>query len=129
MTLLKGTVPSELQKVYFSGEFSVRQAQREVVKIQKKFDKTQNNDLFISPKRKKTVLEMGLKSSILSKFDHLMSKSWKEIAAHELKTNIVNLTGWKTEYLSSGQDFGKKFIVSKHVLKVFFKPSRKNLDL
>ena len=29
--MLKGTVPSELQKVYLSGEFSVRQAQREVV--------------------------------------------------------------------------------------------------
>ena len=61
MTLLKGTVPSELLKVYFSGEFSVRQAQREVVKIQKKFDKTQNNDLFISPIRKNAILEMCLK--------------------------------------------------------------------
>ena len=31
--MLKGTVPSELQKVYLSGEFSVKQAQREVVKF------------------------------------------------------------------------------------------------
>ena len=38
------------------------------------FDKTQNHDLFISPKRKKTVLEMSLKSSIMSKLDHQMSK-------------------------------------------------------
>ena len=28
--------------------------------------------------------------------------------------------------LSSGQDFGKKFLDSKHVLKVYLKPSRKN---
>jgi hypothetical protein len=27
--------------------------------------------------------------------------------------------------LSSGQDFGKKFLDSKHVLKVYLKPSRK----
>ena len=31
--------------------------------------------------------------------------------------------------LSSGQDFGKKFVVSKHILKVYFKPSRKKPDL
>ena len=37
--------------------------------------KTQNNDLFISPKRKKTILEMALESFILSKLDHQMSKS------------------------------------------------------
>ena len=30
--------------------------------------------------------------------------------------------------LSSGQDFGKHFFDSKHVLKVYFKPSRKNPD-
>ena len=29
--------------------------------------KTQNNDMFISPKRKKTILEMALKSFIISK--------------------------------------------------------------
>ena len=39
------------------------------------FEKTQNNDLFISPKRKNTILEMALKSFILSKLDHQMSKS------------------------------------------------------
>ena len=37
--------------------------------------KTQNNDLFISPKRKKAVLEMALKSLILSKLNHQMSTS------------------------------------------------------
>jgi hypothetical protein len=31
-----------------------------------------------------------------------------------------------TWLLSSGQDFSKKFLDSKHVLKVYFKPSRKN---
>ena len=54
--------------------------------------------MFISQKRKKTILEMALKSFILSKLDHQMSKSWKGIAAHELKL-VLNLTGWKTEYL------------------------------
>ncbi len=39
------------------------------------FEKTQNNDVFISPKRKNPVLEMALKSFILSKLDHEMSKS------------------------------------------------------
>ena len=39
------------------------------------FEKTQINDLFISLKQKNTILEMALKSSILSKLDHQMSKS------------------------------------------------------
>ena len=39
------------------------------------FDKTQNHDLFISPKRKKPVLEMALKSFNISKLDHQISKS------------------------------------------------------
>jgi hypothetical protein len=30
--------------------------------------------------------------------------------------------------LSSGQEFDEKFLNSKHVLKVYFKPSRKNPD-
>ena len=38
--------------------------------------------MFISPKQKNTVLEMALKSFILSKLDHQMSKSWKWIVAH-----------------------------------------------
>ena len=42
--------------------------------------------LIISPKRKNTILEMALKSLILSKLDHQMSKSWKRIVAHELQT-------------------------------------------
>ena len=53
---------------------------RNVISNQKKvenffFEKTQNNDLFISPKRKNTILEMALKSFILSKLDHQMSES------------------------------------------------------
>jgi hypothetical protein len=45
-------------------------------KVKKKFffDKTQNHDLFISPKRKIAVLEMSLKSSIMSKLDYQMLK-------------------------------------------------------
>ena len=39
------------------------------------FDKTQNHDLFISPKWKNAILEMALKSFILSKLDHQMSKN------------------------------------------------------
>ena len=53
-----------------------------------------------------------------------MSKSWKGIAAHELKTTYkfdkLKLSTW---LLSSEQDFGKKLLDSKHVLKVCFKPS------
>ena len=47
--------------------------------------------LFISPKRKITILEMSLKSSI-------MSKIWKRVASSFCKV-LVNLTGWKTELL------------------------------
>ena len=39
------------------------------------FEKTQSNDLFISPKWKKAILEMALKSFILSNVDHQMSKN------------------------------------------------------
>ena len=42
--------------------------------------------LIISPKRKNTILEMALKSLILSKLDHQMSKSWKRIVAHAFET-------------------------------------------
>ena len=38
------------------------------------FDKTQNHDLFISPKRKNAVLEMALKSFNVSKLHYQMSK-------------------------------------------------------
>ena len=63
---------------------------------------------------------MALKSLILSKLDHQMSKSWKRIVAHKLQTTsrfdlillkkveniglqtnskLLSKTGWKTEYL------------------------------
>ena len=54
--------------------------------------------LFISPKWKITVLEMSLKSSIMSKLDHQMSKIWKKVASSFCKV-LVDLTGWKTELL------------------------------
>ena len=45
---------------------------------------------------------------------------------------LLNLTGKKNyvpdRLLSSGQDFDKNFLDSKHVLKVYFKPSRENPD-
>ena len=74
---------------------------------------------------------MVLKSFVLSKLDPQMSKSWKGIVAHELKTTYIQI--WQAEklstwLLSSGQDFSKTFLDSKHVLKVYFKPSRKNQD-
>jgi hypothetical protein len=40
----------------------------------KEIEKTQSNDLFISPKWKNSILEMSLKSSIISKLDRQMSK-------------------------------------------------------
>ena len=43
-------------------------------KMKEKFKKTQNNDVFISPKWKNTILEMSLKSSVMSKLDHRMSR-------------------------------------------------------
>ena len=60
---------------------------------------------------------MALKSFGLSNLDHQMSKSWKPIAAYELET---------TWLLSLGQHLAKKVLDSKHVLKVYFMPSRKN---
>ena len=48
---------------------------KELKKVRKKFwDKSQNQDLFISPKWKITVMEMSLKSSNMSKLDHQISK-------------------------------------------------------
>ena len=52
----------------------------------KKIEKTQNNDLFISPKWKNAILEMALKSFIISKLEHQMSESWKWIARHAFET-------------------------------------------
>ena len=49
------------------------------------FDKTQNHDLFISPKRKNAILEMSLKSSIISKLDHQMSIILIEFAGPKLQ--------------------------------------------
>ena len=81
--------------------------------------------LIISPKWKNTILEMALKSFLLSKLDHQMSKSWKRIVAHTFES-IIKFDTLKNWLLSSGQDFGKTFLDSKHVLKVYFKPRRKN---
>ena len=42
--------------------------------IKKRFEETQNNDVFISPIWKNAILEMSLKSSIMSKLDLQMSR-------------------------------------------------------
>ena len=42
--------------------------------IKKKYGKTQSHDLFISPKRKITILEMSLNSPIMYKLDYQMSR-------------------------------------------------------
>ena len=58
--------------------------------------------MFISPKRKNTILEMALKSFILSKLDHQMSKSWKRIIAHAFETTnkfdrLKNWPDWSAQ--------------------------------
>jgi hypothetical protein len=82
------------------------------------FNKTQNNGLFISPKWKNAILEMSLKSFIMSKLDQEMSSIWIQVA------QIWHAEKLSTWLLSSGQEFDEKFLDSKHVLK----PSRKNKD-
>ena len=46
-----------------------------------------------------------------------MSKRWKKITTHKLEASskFDRLKNWVP-------DFGKKFVVSKHVLNVFFNP-------
>ena len=67
--------------------------------------------LFISPKRKNASLEMALKSFILSKLDHQMSKSWKWIAAHELETTskFDLLKNWVPDCSAQGRISAKSF--------------------
>ena len=93
----------ELLWVDLSGEFSVGHAQSKVVKIE--------NDLFISPERKNTALEMALKSFILSRLDHQMSISWKRIAAHELETTskFDLLKNWVPDCSAQGRISAKSF--------------------
>ena len=82
-TKLEVSVSNPLTENRFSFSFY-----NELKKSQKNFflTKLKIMMLFISPKRKNAILEMALKSFILSKLDHQMSKSWKRIAAHELET-------------------------------------------
>ena len=54
--------------------------------MKEKFKKTQNNDVFISPKWKNTILKMRLKSSIMSKLDCQVSEVWIEVANILLET-------------------------------------------
>ena len=67
--------------------FSFFQSKKNIYLISNKkkkyffFDKTQNHDLFISPKRKKAVLKMSIKSSVMSELDHQMSVSLIDFAS------------------------------------------------
>ena len=71
---------------------------------------------------------MSLRSSIMSKLDHKMSRIWKKVASSFCKV-VANLTVWKTEYLIAQRRTGIwwKVFRLKHVLKVYFKPSRKKI--
>ena len=71
---------------------------------------------------------MALKSFILSKLDHQMSKSWKQIAAHELGTTskFDLLKNWVPDCSAQGRNL-TKLLDSKHVLKLYFNPSRKKI--
>ena len=86
--------------------------------------------MFISLKQKNAILEMALKSFIISKLDHQMSKSWKRIVAHELQTSskFDLLKKWVTDCSAQDRISAKNFLESKHVFKVYFKYSRKNPD-
>ena len=55
-------------------------------------------------------------------------KKWKTLGCRRTQNyyQIWLAEKLSTWLLSSGQDFNKKFLDSKHVLKVYFKPSRKN---
>ena len=77
------------------------------------FDKTQNHDLFISPKRKNAVLEMSLKSFIMSKLDQQMSKSWKQSAAHKLETTskLDLLKNWVPDFSAQDRILTKTFFI------------------
>ena len=68
--------------------------------------------MFISPKWKKTILEMSLESSIMSKIDHQISKSWKQSAAHELETTTSNfdrLKNWVPDCSAQDRILAKVF--------------------
>ena len=61
-----------------------------------------------------------------------LTTRYQNVENSGLQTNLkllINLIFWKLAYLisqCSGQDFDKNFLDSKHVLKAYFKPSRKN---
>ena len=85
---------------------------------------TQNDHLFNSLKQKDIILEMTFK------IIHYIqtwppSRLRKNVASSFSKFDSEKLSTW---LLSSGQEFDKRFLDSKHVLKMYFKPSRKNPD-
>ena len=70
---------------------------------------TQNHDFFISPKRKKTILEMALKSFDTSKLNYQMSNSWKKSAAHKLESTskFDLLKNWVHDCSAQGRIWAK----------------------
>jgi hypothetical protein len=59
--------------------------------MKEKFLKTQNNDVFISPKWKNTILEMSLKLSVVSKLDQF--KEFELNFPAQFWKLLANLTG------------------------------------
>ena len=75
---------------------------------------------------------LGLKYTLRTCFDtiNFLPKSCPELSNQVLSFSACQIYYWfQVRVLQSGQDFGKKFLVSKHVLKVYFKSSRKNPDV
>ena len=68
---------------------------------------------------------MILSSSIMSRLDHQTSRIWIEFAGPLLETitKFDRLKNWvHTWLLNSVQEFDEKFLDSKHIFKVYFKP-------
>ena len=91
----------------------IRPFYNELKKKSKKFflTKLKIMTLIISPKRKNTILEMALKSLILSRLGHETSKSWKRIAAYELETTskFDHLKNWVPDCSAQGRISAKSF--------------------
>ena len=60
-------------------------------------------------------------------FQNLLTfSSFQKLLATSIQ--IWQAEKWRTWYLSSGQKFDQNFLDSKNILKVYFKPSRKDKD-
>ena len=66
---------------------------------------------YFSPKWNNAIIEMALKSFILSNVDHQKSKSWKQIAAHayETITKFDRLKNWLLDCSAKDRISSKTF--------------------